>query len=252
MISDTGIPDVHCRTKLFHLFSDNRDSSIEILISSHPESVSVKEDYTAELKALGCTRFDFVELSADAASEDRVYQRISDAGTVIFADEHPELCMLLKDSPILELLYHKYLLEEDFVLVGINRSAMWIPGIFMNGSGTDRGLGFINSCIVDAGFGDRVRLKQLVRTVIAHDTCFGLGLSSGTAMIIKEGSKVFCTGNGTVMLISAKSVRKNAIRESGKESSLFVENLKGHIMVDGCMLDLLSGEVTDTRRCPSA
>lgn len=250
MISDTGTPDDPRRAELFRLFSDNRDGSIEILISAYPESASLKEDFTTGLTVLGCTRFDFVELAADTVSEDSVYQRISDARTVIFADEHPELCTLLKDSPLLELLCHKYLLEEDFVLAGINRCAMWIPGIFMNGSGIDRGLGFINSCIVDAGFAGRARLKQLIRTVIAHNTCFGLGLSSGTAIIITEGSKVFCTGKGTVMLINARSVRKKIPVEPEEGISVFIENLKGHILVSGCMLDLATGEVTDTLSRP--
>lgn len=48
------------------------------------------------------------------------------------------------------------------------------------------------------------------------------------------------------MLVNARNVKKFNADDFDKGKTMFVKNLKGHILVDGCMLNLKNGEVINT------
>lgn len=231
---------------IFQLLCDRKDEAIELITTVSDQKEEIEKKYTEKLLAAGYRNFNFLYLHKEQHHAEQLSDRLSQAKAVIFTDEQPELCDVLKDSSILKLLYRKYLLEEDFTVVGINIGAMCISGIFMKDSETIDGLGFINTCIVDTRFDHKSRFKNLIKNVILNNEYFGLGLSENTALIIEEGTRALCKGSGSVMLVNARNVKKFNANDFDKGKTMFVKNLKGHILVDGCMLNLKNGEVINT------
>ncbi|NML57098.1 Type 1 glutamine amidotransferase-like domain-containing protein [Chryseobacterium cheonjiense] len=232
--------------QIFQLLCSQKDVPIELISTASDHKEQIEKKYSEELLAAGYHNFNFLYLDQEKNQDEKLSSRLIGAKVVIFTDEQPELCEVLRDSSILKLLYRKYLLEEDFTVAGINVGAMCISGIFMKDSGVNDGLGFINTCIIDTRFDHKTRFKNLIKNVILNNEYFGLGLSENTALIIEEGTKVLCKGSGSVMLVNARNVKKINAREFDKGNTMFVKNLKGHILVDGCMLNLTNGEVINT------
>ena len=232
--------------QIFQLLSGCKDAAIEIITTRSDQEERIEEKYADELMAAGYHNFNFLYPDKEQQNDEQFSSRLSKAKVVIFTDEQPELCEILRESMILKLLYRKYLLEDDFTVVGINVGAMCISGIFMNDSGVIDGLGFINTCIIDSRFDHKTRFKNLIKNVILNNEYFGLGLNENTALIIEEGTKAICKGSGSVMLVNARNVKKFNAKDFDKGKTMFVKNLKGHILVDGCMLNLKNGEVLNT------
>lgn len=232
--------------QIYQLLSGNKDAAIEIITTRSDQEERIEEKYADELMAAGYHNFNFLYPDKEQQNDEQFSSRLSKAKVVIFTDEQPELCEILRGSTILKLLYRKYLLEDDFTVVGINVGAMCISGIFMNDSGVIDGLGFINTCIIDSRFDHKTRFKNLIKNVILNNEYFGLGLNENTALIIEEGTKAICKGSGSVMLVNARNVKKFNAKDFDKGKTMFVKNLKGHILVDGCMLNLKNGEVLNT------
>lgn len=251
MIRNTDNPEKDKETtsrfflhEIFGLLSGCKDAAIEVITtgSGSDQEAKLGKKYAEELIAAGYHNINFLYPDKEQNVE-KFSSRLSHAKVVIFTDEQPELCEILRGSAILKLLYRKYLLEDDFTVVGINVGAMCISGIFMNDSGIIEGLGFINICIIDTRFDHRTRFKNLIKNVIMNNEYFGLGLSENTALIIEEGNKATCRGSGSVMLINARNVKRFNPKDFDQGNTMFVKNLKGHILVDGCMLNLKNGEV---------
>jgi len=200
--------------------------------------------YSEKLLEAGYHNFNFLNVSSEDKNQEMVSSRLARANIVIFMDDPANICRILQKSSILKILYKKYLLEESFMIIGINVGAMCIPGAFMHGSRVVNGLGFVNSCIIDTEFDYETGFRKLIKTVILNKEYFGLGLSDNTALIIEEGVKATCKGDGPVMLINARNVKNFNTRDFNSGKTMFVKNLKGHILIDGCTLNLNSGEVT--------
>lgn len=222
--------------QLFGLLPEQRNTCIEIIISgSEPE---YREKYSAVLQRHGYSNFGFIHILQENNFND-YYDRIFQAKVIFFANEDPESCELLKRSEILKLLHNKYLHEEDFTVIGMNTSSMYIPELLLNEKGIHQGLGFINNCIIDTKFNNGTRFKDLVRTIILQPQCVGVGLNKGMMLVIEKGYKAYCYGNSTIMIINARNVNKKKIR---KETSVFMKYLKGHILTEGSVINLCNGD----------
>lgn len=159
----------------------------------------------------------------------------------VVLDDQPEILDALKKSLVSKLLYKKYLNEEDFTVVGISTGAIGISTyILKETGGTEKGFGFLNNCIIDPTFNHQVRFRELVKAILSHHECLGLGLNSGTALIIEKGYRASCIGKDPIMVVNAKDVRKRRFR---KGASIYCKNLKGQILTHGSTLNLFSGEL---------
>ncbi|REC46980.1 cyanophycinase [Chryseobacterium pennipullorum] len=231
-------PQYQSFSQISRLLSDKKDDRFEIITAS--ESMESIQKYFCEiLSKEGYNNFDFIHVHKNHHTEDYT-SRILEAKIVFFADYEQKTYNILENSAILKLLNKKYLTEEDFTIVGINSGAMCISGHILNGSGTDTGLGFINNCIIDTQFDHKTRFKELVKAILSHQECLGLGITGRIALIIEKGYKASCIGNGSIIVVNAKNVKNKRFREG---DSLFAKYLKGHILTEGCMLNLFSGEL---------
>lgn len=215
---------------------------LEFLVTKDDQHQIIKI-YSEKLLKAGYHNFNFLHLNGEHKNTEMISFRLARARTVILMDHPSDICRIMQNSPALRILYKKYFLEEDFIIIGINAGAICIPGAFMHESGVVNGLGFINKCIIDTEFDYKTRFRKLIKTILFNKECFGLGLGENTALIVEEGIKATCRGRGPVMLIDARNVTNLNTKEFTRKKTLFVKNLKGHILTDGSILNLNSGEV---------
>lgn len=223
--------------EVFRLLSDQKNDRIEIITASMEATEHTAARYSAALQQEGYTNFGFIRLRNN---REDYHPRLLAAKIVFFIDDHPDLCETLKDSSLTKLLYKKYLLEEEFTIVGINAGGMYVSALFLDNKEIHPGLGFIRNCIIDTGFRHGTRFRNLVKAVVSHRECLGLGLNEGMALIIEKGYRAQCIGNGSVMVVNAKNVRRKKPR---KGFSVFAKNLKGYILTAGSTLNLFNGNL---------
>ncbi|MCL8538652.1 hypothetical protein M9991_17430 [Chryseobacterium gallinarum] len=166
------------------------------------------------------------------------YSRISEAKIIVF--DNPHFSEILKDSSIPDLLVKKYLHEENFTIAGINAGGMYLPGLVLHDKGNlVTGLGLVNNCIIDTKFRHGTRFTYLVDAVIQHQECLAIGINAGMAFIIEKGYRASCMGNSSVMVVNARNVNNKCAK---KRTSVYKKNLRGHILTEGSVFDLFSGE----------
>ncbi|WP_294287049.1 Type 1 glutamine amidotransferase-like domain-containing protein [uncultured Chryseobacterium sp.] len=224
-------------SEVFRLLSNQKNERIEIITASPEATESTVAKYSAALQQEGYTNFGFIHLKN---TREDYHPRILAAKTVFFIDESADLCETLKNSSLTKLIYKKYLLEEEFTIAGINAGGMFITGLFLDEKEIHPGLGFINNCIIDTQFRHGTRFKSLVKAVVSHRECLGIGLNEGMALVIEKGYKARCIGNSSMIVVNARNVRRKKPR---KGFSVYAKNLKGHILTAGSTLNLISGEL---------
>ncbi|MEF9478489.1 hypothetical protein OWR28_12970 [Chryseobacterium sp. 1B4] len=231
-------PDINkIPSQLFKLLPEHKNIRIEMIISDYKPGY--KEKYSAALERHGYINSGIIHAHQENNFND-YDARISQAGIVFIANEDPEICEMLKKSEILKLLHKKYIHEEDFTIIGMNAASMYIPKILVNEKGIHQGFGFINNCIIDTKFEYKTRFKKLIRAIMLHPECLGIGLNSGMLMVIEKGCKASCYGSSTVMAVDARYINKS---KAGKGTTVFMKNLRGHILTEGSGINLCTGNL---------
>ncbi|CAH0290139.1 hypothetical protein [Chryseobacterium sp. Bi04] len=224
--------------KAFTLLSEQKNVRIEIITTSNL-AANKKEMYSTALEKQGYNNVGFIYIQKKQDT-DHYYPRIRDAKSVVFVDNNLKICEILKNSVMLELLSKRYQHEESFTIAGINSGAMYLSELIISNTGdTAAGLGFIKNCIIDTQFIHGARFKSLVKTVLGHQEYVGLALRSGMLLIIEKGYKASCFGSHSIIAVNAKNI-KNVHLTRG--TSVYKKNLKGHILTDGSVLNLISGD----------
>ncbi|MDN4013340.1 hypothetical protein QX233_12765 [Chryseobacterium gambrini] len=166
--------------------------------------------------------------------------KLSSAKAVFLTGNKTELCENFKKSSLSEIVYQKYCTEEDFTVASTDDIAMFIPKITVSPSFEEEGLNYISNCIIDNQFAHGLRFRNLVKAVIQHPECLGFGIGMEMILIIEKGYRISCIGNGSVMVVNAKYIKKRRLK---KGASVYMKNLKGHILIPGSVLNLHNGKI---------
>jgi len=237
--------------EILQLLTNDKADRIEVITTASSEPESMRETYTKTFEEIGYTNFGFIHFTGKA--EDEYVQRIRKSKAVFFTGgDQNRICNEIKNTEICDVLMEKYLGEKDFIIAGTSAGAMCMPEIIICEAEDDEailendiklasGLGFLSGCIVDTHFVHRGRFGRLAHAVMLHRECLGIGLGEDTALLIEEGKKAICKGSGMVIIMSAKEIGKTNIETVEEGHPVYGENIKVHIITDGCSVDLLSG-----------
>jgi len=240
--------------EILKLLISNKENRIEVITTASSEPESMRDTYTKTFKEIGYTNFGFIHFVDKAMDED--VERIKNSKAVFFTGgDQNVICEKFKDTPLCDALKEKYFAEDDFVIAGTSAGAMCMPEIIIcegedgeaileNDITLASGLGLLSRCIVDTHFVHRGRFGRLSHAVMIKRECFGIGLGEDTALLIEEGKRAICKGSGMVIGISAKDLEKTNVDTVEKGHPVYGENLKVHIITDGCSIDLESGAFT--------
>lgn len=238
--------------EILQLLVKDKADRIEVITTASSEPESMRETYTKTFKEIGYTNFGFIHFAGNA--EDEYVQRIRKSKAVFFTGgDQNRICKEIKNTGICDVLMEKYLGEKDFMIAGTSAGAMCMPEIIICEAEDDEailendiklasGLELLSGCIVDTHFVHRGRFGRLAHAVMLHRECFGIGLGEDTALLIEEGKKAICKGSGMVIILSAKEIRQTNIETVEEGHPVYGENIKVHLITDGCSINLESGE----------
>jgi len=241
--------------------AQSKDDRIEIITTATSDPEDMRKTYTETFTEIGYINFGFLDIDSDSNSDEaECVKRIESAKTVFFTGgDQDKICNALKGKAINKLLKEKYNTENDFIIAGTSAGAMCIPetmiseaengeAIVENDICLDPGLGFIGNCIVDTHFVHRGRFGRLAHAVMLNQQCWGIGLGEDTALLIEEGNNAICKGSGMVLVIDGKEIKQTNVDFVEKGFPVYAENLKVHILTDGCCINLDNGKMTGVEK----
>lgn len=244
--------------EILKLLVKHPNDRIEVITTASSEPESMRETYEKTFNEIGFTNFDFLHLCDQQLHTDFHFKRIADAKAVFFTGgDQNRICDELKQSVINDLLLEKYTSEEDFLIAGTSAGAMCMPEIIISEAVNGEamldhdiklvpGLGLIKNCIIDTHFVHRGRFSRLAHASILHPDHWGIGLGEDSALLIEGYHKATCKGSGMVIIISGKEISQTNVKAVEKGEPVYADNLRVHILTDGCRINLKSGEYTGT------
>jgi cyanophycinase len=105
-----------------------------------------------------------------------------------------------------------------------------------------RGLGLIDSVIIDQHFTERNRTSRLVAMVSYNPGLIGLGIDEDTAAILTPDGELEVLGRGAVLIVDGSRMVTN-IYLNGKKKPPTIANVTIHFVADGGRFDLNEREL---------
>ncbi len=207
--------------------------------------------YEKTFDELGYKNIGFLNIEdKEQAKKEENISRIEKANAVLFSGgDQFRISTILGGTQVAGLIHEKYRHDKHFIVGGTSAGAMIMgktmihqgcseEALFNSCLKTTSGLGLLEKCIEDTHFIKRGRFGRLAHAVIVNPGQLGIGLGEDTAMLVENGLEARCLGSGMVVIIDAKDINQTNVTEVEDDSPVFVENLKVHILVNGCRFSL--------------
>lgn len=227
------------------------DAYIEVITSasSIPEEIGI--NYLDAFKKLGCNNVRVMDIrKREDVLKPEMLERIRKCqGVMISGGNQLRLSSIFGGTEFLEILTHRYLNEESFLIAGTSAGAMAMSNTMIyHGSSSEAllkgevkittGLAFIKDVIIDSHFVTRGRFGRLTQAVAANPSCIGIGLGEDAGVLITEGRNMEALGSGLVIIIDGHNIRHSNIADLKEGSPISIENLIVHVMAKGNHYDL--------------
>ena len=231
---------------------ESKNRKIEIITTASRVPDEVRDRYREVFRDIDQLEPDFIMISEkrDADEENRYVKRVRESGAVFFTGgDQARLSDILYGTALADVIKEKYMYSDDFLVAGTSAGAMVMSSIMIARGGREEalfnkdleikpGLGLIDSCIVDTHFIKRGRFARLAHAIVKNPEKLGIGLGEDTAMLIKEGILGECRGSGMVIIIDGDEISETNIDKVPENAPIYVENLRVHLMVKGCVFNL--------------
>lgn len=236
---------------LKEILKKSKKRKIEIITTASNIQDEVKRHYEDSFREIDFPHPDFLEIKERRDCEREEYiERINKASAVFFTGgDQKKLAEILHGTPIEAAIKQQYFLKKDFLVAGTSAGAMAMSTIMISGGGREEalfnkdldieeGIGLIDNCIIDTHFIKRGRFSRLAHAVIKNREKLGIGLGEDTALVVKGGHLAYCRGSGMVVIIDGKKIKETNIDLVSETNPIYVENLKVHLLVKGCVFNL--------------
>lgn len=221
---------------------------IEIIATASSIPEVMEEAYVAAFKSAGYQYTGVLHINDEAsASDPEIVKRIHYAHAVFFTGgDQGKLTQTLNGSAVLEAIKKKYYADPNFIIAGTSAGAMAIPeviierGIIQESLLKDdlevgRGFNIIDHVFIDTHFIKRGRFGRLALAVAMYQPDYiGIGLGEDGALMITGGNEAECLGSGMVILIDGSDIGVTNVKAAGAGIPVAIENLRVHILTDGC------------------
>lgn len=262
---DGNTPEIKEKSKQFEEFEilkelqpdGKKTKRIEVITTASGVPEETEKMYKAAFKKLGYANCGFIRIEDKGQARDpQCCERLKDAHAVLFTGgDQFALTTILGGTDAMKTIREKYLHDKDFIVAGTSAGAMAMSKIMIYEGGVDEallkddlkmctGLGLFDTAIIDTHFIKRGRFGRLANAVIMNPESLGIGLGEDTSLLIKKGSEAICKGSGMVTIIDGDGITQTNITEVEKDSPVFVENLKVHLLTDGCRFSIGERKLT--------
>ena len=174
-----------------------QDAYIEVITSASSIPEEIGQNYLDAFKKLGCTNIRVMDIRKreDAMQPDMI-DRIKKCHSVMFSGGNQlRLSSIFGGTEFLEILTHRFMHEETFIIAGTSAGAMAMSNTMIyQGSSSEAlfkgevkittGLAFIKDVIIDSHFVTRNRFGRLTQAVAANPSCIGIGLGEDTGRCV--------------------------------------------------------------------
>ena len=152
------------------------------------------------------------------------------------------LTSILGGSKLLDIIHYR--LESGALVVGTSAGAAVFSdtmiyegkggdGLFKGSVLTTSGFGFVENIVFDTHFLARGRIGRLIQIVATNPTCFGVGLTEDSGVVLKGDGTVEVIGTGQVIIVDGSSIAHSNIMDIEQGGPIAVENVRIHSLVDG-------------------
>jgi cyanophycinase len=225
-------------------------SVIEIIPTASGMPKTIGREYDNAFYSIGCkeARVMNIRKKKDTAKPEFL-ERIRTCDGVMFSGgNQTRLSEIFTGTEFLDILKHRYMHEEGFVIAGTSAGAMAQSERMINGGVPAealmrgkalmiQGLGFISEAIIDSHFVNRGRFGRLMVAVAEHPDMTGIGISEDTGVIITGGRFLEIIGNGLVVIMDGAELTYNSIKE-GHGEMLNLERMIFHLLSQGMCYDM--------------
>lgn len=236
---------------LSELLSDCKTKQVEIITTGSEVQEEVKKSYSRVFHEMGYNKVGFIPIEERPQAKMKDYlNRVEKARAIFFTGgDQFRISTILGGTPIIEIIKHRYLEDNDFIVAGTSAGAMVMSSVMITSGGlteallyrnlaTSSGLGLLPTCIIDTHFIKRGRFGRLAHAIIMNPEQLGIGLGEDTALIIKNGSEAECRGSGMVVIIDGSYITQTNITKVKDGQAVYVGDLKVHLLVKGCYFSL--------------
>ncbi len=224
---------------------------IEVVTSASSIPEEVGQNYLDAFGKLGCTNVHLMDIrTRDQVQTEDIIDRSKKCNAIMFSGGNQlRLSSLFGGTDFLDIISHRYLTENNFIIAGTSAGAMAMSNTMIyQGSSTQAllkgevkittGLAFMKDVIIDSHFVTRGRFGRLAQAVAANPSCIGIGLGEDTGVMVTEGRYMEAIGSGLIIIIDGHSIRHSNIADLKEGSPISIEHLVVHVMAKGNYYDL--------------
>lgn len=221
-------------------------SHIEVITTASTVPVEVGENYLDAFSKLMCPNVHVMNIrNREDCLNEAFIQRIKKADAIMFSGGNQmRLTATFGGTEILNILQHRYLHEEGFVIAGTSAGAMAMSNTMIyEGNAANAhlksavkvttGLAFMGNVIFDSHFDKRGRFGRLAQAVATNPSCIGIGLGEDTGLLITRGNNMEAIGSGMILVIDGHEIKHTNIADLADGCPISVENLIVHFMAQG-------------------
>lgn len=239
------------------------EGRVEVITTGSQIQEEVKKKYQETFTKIGFEKTGYIPIEdKNDARLSKYTERLEKADAIFFTGgDQLRLSTILGGTPITDVILKRYYEDKNLVVAGTSAGAMVMSKIMISDGGTNEallkndintssGFGFLEHCIIDTHFIKRGRFGRLAHAVIINPGQLGVGLGEDTALIVKNGKDAECLGSGMVVIIDGCGIGQTNIADAKNEHAIFVENLKVHLLVNGCRFDLKTRKLAEPAISP--
>ena len=235
--------------RIFEL-AGGKDAAIVILPTAS-ERAETGQEYVEELKLLGATGMQAIELrTREDAAKPEFLAAIAAAKVIFFTGgDQSKITAAILGTPAEAAIRKVY--DDGGVLAGSSAGLACMSRVMLTGEGdftvvrggnveVKEGLGYVTEAILDQHFVARQRQNRLISVVLEHPELPGIGVDEKTAIWIRPDRTFEVLGEGWVMIFDA---RRSAVRTDGAAAKpkLATDEMMLRVLVSGDRFDLKSG-----------
>jgi cyanophycinase len=265
-------PDMDGQSKEFEhyailkeLLRSSHSHKIEVITTGSRVQKQIETRYCKAFDELGFKNIGFMHIEDRKQAQEKKYATRAEKAAAIFfsGGDQFRLSTILGGTPICEIVRNRFREDSHFVAAGTSAGAMVMSKIMISEGGTSEalikddiktvsGFGLLEFCIVDTHFIKRGRFGRLAHAVIVNPNQLGVGLGEDTALLIRKGKEATCIGSGMVVIIDGKDIGQTNITEADSNDTIYVDNLRVHLLVKDCVFDLEARKVLKGKKVTSS
>ncbi|MDX9751447.1 MAG: cyanophycinase [Flavobacteriales bacterium] len=226
------------------------EENIALITSASSIPDEVAANYAEAFGKLGVKEVDHLRIRDRKDVTPEMVKRLEQAsGVMISGGNQLRLTTIFGGTKFLEVIKHKYLEEEDFVIAGTSAGAMCMSstmiyqghsstGLFKGEVKMTTGLGLVDGVIIDSHFVARGRFSRLTQAVASNPDSIGIGLGEDTGVVISDGHRLEIIGSGQVIIFDGHEMRYSDIADVEEGRPISIEHMIVHIISAGNHFDV--------------